>query len=308
MPTFAADSGLFDTIAGLPVHPLVVHVAVVVLPVSAVAFIALVLLRRARRSFGWLTMLGLFAGTAAAVVAKESGEALAKRVGTPATHASYGDLLPLIGAALAVVALLWMVLQRQRQRQQRQSARRAAGADPAEPVRDSGLVKALGAVGILAALATVGMSVLVGHSGAEAVWGNRIAATQPTPTAAAPTSTGPTSTGASAGPSSAASPASSTGSTVAAPAPTSAGRSGADSSAGGYTLAQVQQHASATSCWTVVSGGVYDLTSWISRHPGGESVIVGLCGKDGTSAFVAQHGTVGRAVNELKQFKIGVLA
>ena len=106
MPTFAAESGLFDTIAGLPVHPLVVHVAVVVLPVSAVAFVVLVLLRRARRRYGWLTMLGLFGGTAAAVVAKESGEALAKRVGTPATHASYGDLLPLIGAALAVVAVL----------------------------------------------------------------------------------------------------------------------------------------------------------------------------------------------------------
>jgi len=264
-----------------------------VLPVSAVAFIALVLVRRARRSYGWLTMLGLFGGTAAAVVAKESGEALAKRVGTPATHASYGDVLPLIGAALAVVALLWMVLQRQ-------SARRAAGADPAEPVRDSGLVKALGAVGILAALATVGMSVLVGHSGAEAVWGNRIAATQPSAastsstTAAASTATGPTSQ---------ASPTS----VVVSPTPTGTATP-APTTAGGYSLAQVQQHASASSCWTVVSGGVYDVTSWIAQHPGGTGPIIGLCGKDGTSAFAAQHGTVGRAVNELKQFKIGALA
>ena len=73
-------------------------------------------------------------------------------------------------------------------------------------------------------------------------------------------------------------------------------------------LAQVQQHATASSCWTVVSGGVYDVTSWIAQHPGGSGPILGLCGKDGTAAFAAQHGTVGRAVNELKQFKIGAVA
>ena len=259
MPFFASDSGLFDTISGLPVHPLVVHVAVIVLPLSALAFVAIVLVRRLRRSYGWLTLLGLFAGTAAAVAAKESGEALAKRVGTPATHASYGDLLPLIGAVLAIVALVWVVMQRQ-------SARRAAGAGASgEPARDSGAVKVLGAAGIVAAGATLVMTVLVGHSGAEAVWGNRIAATAPTSTAQATT-------------------------------------------AGGYTLAQVQQHATASSCWTVVSGGVYDVTSWIAQHPGGSGPILGLCGKDGTAAFAAQHGTVGRAVNELKQFKIGSVA
>jgi len=157
-----------------------------------------------------------------------------------------------------------------------------------------------GWVGVIAALATVGMSVLVGHSGAEAVWGNRIAATQPsaasTPstTAAASTATGPTS---SAGPTSSSVLPAPTG--TATPAPTTAG---------GYPLAQVQQHASASSCWTVVAGGVYDVTSWIAQHPGGTGPIIGLCGKDGTSAFAAQHGTVGRAVNELKQFKTGALA
>lgn len=292
MPFFASDSGLFDTISGLPVHPLVVHVAVIVLPLSALAFVAIVLVRRLRRSYGWLTLLGLFAGTAAAVAAKESGEALAKRVGTPATHASYGDLLPLIGAVLAIVALVWVVMQRQ-------SARRAAGAGASgEPARDSGAVKVLGAVGIVAAGATLVMTVLVGHSGAEAVWGNRIAATTPAAASSTPSAT-------SAAPSTTTATPSTSAATTAAAAPTSTAPA---TTAGGYTLAQVQQHATASSCWTVVSGGVYDVTSWIAQHPGGSAPILGLCGKDGTAAFAAQHGTVGRAVNELKQFKIGALA
>lgn len=292
MPFFASDSGLFDTISGLPVHPLVVHVAVIVLPLSALAFVAIVLVRRLRRSYGWLTLLGLFAGTAAAVAAKESGEALAKRVGTPATHASYGDLLPLIGAVLAIVALVWMVMQRQ-------SARRAAGAGASgEPARDSGAVKVLGAVGIVAAGATLVMTVLVGHSGAEAVWGNRIASTTPAAASSTPSAT-------SAAPSTTTATPSTSAATTAAAAPTSTAPA---TTAGGYTLAQVQQHATASSCWTVVSGGVYDVTSWIAQHPGGSGPILGLCGKDGTAAFAAQHGTVGRAVNELKQFKIGSVA
>ena len=249
MPFFASDSGLFDTISGLPVHPLVVHVAVIVLPLSALAFVAIVLVRRLRRSYGWLTLLGLFAGTAAAVAAKESGEALAKRVGTPATHASYGDLLPLIGAVLAIVALVWMVMQRQ-------SARRAAGAGASgEPARDSGAVKVLGAAGIVAAGATLVMTVLVGHSGAEAVWGNRIASTTPAAASSTPSAT-------RAAPSTTTSTPSTSAATTAAAAPTSTAPA---TTAGGYTLAQVQQHATASSCWTVVSGGVYDCLLYTSR-------------------------------------------
>jgi cytochrome b involved in lipid metabolism len=76
----------------------------------------------------------------------------------------------------------------------------------------------------------------------------------------------------------------------------------------GYTLAQVAKHNSATSCWTAINGNVYDLTDWISQHPGGESAILTICGKDGSSAFDGQHGNDPRAQNELANFKIGPLA
>lgn len=39
---------------------------------------------------------------------------------------------------------------------------------------------------------------------------------------------------------------------------------------GTFTMAQVQAHNSASSCYSVVNGSVYDLTNWIDRHPGGK--------------------------------------
>lgn len=74
-----------------------------------------------------------------------------------------------------------------------------------------------------------------------------------------------------------------------------------------YTLAQVAAHATAQSCWSAVNGGVYDLTSWISRHPGGSSAIESMCGKDASADFNAQHTGQSKPENELASFKIGIL-
>ncbi len=75
----------------------------------------------------------------------------------------------------------------------------------------------------------------------------------------------------------------------------------------GHTLAEVAIHNSAQSCWTAIDGNVYDVTSWISRHPGGAQAILSLCGKDGSVAFNGQHGGQRRPASELAGFKIGVL-
>jgi cytochrome b involved in lipid metabolism len=90
--------------------------------------------------------------------------------------------------------------------------------------------------------------------------------------------------------------------------PTPAATASSTPAAGSYVAAEVAEHDTASSCWTTISGTVYDLTSWISRHPGGEAPILSLCGKDGTSAFMAQHGGDQRANAELASFKIGTLA
>lgn len=75
-----------------------------------------------------------------------------------------------------------------------------------------------------------------------------------------------------------------------------------------YTLADVSTHNNSTDCWTVVNGSVYDVTSWISRHPGGQNAIKSMCGVDASSSFNGQHGGgQARPASELSGFKIGVL-
>ncbi|MEZ4104053.1 MAG: cytochrome b5 domain-containing protein [Candidatus Paceibacterota bacterium] len=73
----------------------------------------------------------------------------------------------------------------------------------------------------------------------------------------------------------------------------------------GYTLSEVAKHNTSSSCWTVVDGNVYDVTSFINQHPGGEREIMEICGIDGTKKFQRQHGGDREPENTLESFYIG---
>jgi cytochrome b involved in lipid metabolism len=73
------------------------------------------------------------------------------------------------------------------------------------------------------------------------------------------------------------------------------------------TVAEVKKHDSATSCWSIVYEKVFDLTKWISKHPGGAEKIRAICGKDGTSSFEKQHTGDGGATNQLANYFLGKL-
>src|SRR6476620_3202187 len=155
------DSTLFDSIAGLPLHPLVVHFAVVLLPLAALGIVLLVAVPTWADRFGWLTLGVLFVGTGAAFVAKESGEALATKVGAPAAHTSWGDQLPWLAVGLLILAGAWWALHR--------------------TARKGGLARSAAStvVGLLAAVMAVivtAVTVIVGHTGAQAAWGGVTAA------------------------------------------------------------------------------------------------------------------------------------
>ena len=75
----------------------------------------------------------------------------------------------------------------------------------------------------------------------------------------------------------------------------------------GYTMAQVRANNTARSCWTAIDGVVYDLTRWISNHPGGSGAILFLCGTDGTNAFNAQHQNQARPAIRLDTYRLGPL-
>ena len=74
-----------------------------------------------------------------------------------------------------------------------------------------------------------------------------------------------------------------------------------------YTLADVVKHSTQADCWTTVDSKVYNLTPFVSSHPGGVEAIISLCGIDGTAAFTAQHGGKKRPANELASLLIGNL-
>jgi|JI8StandDraft_1071087.scaffolds.fasta_scaffold00228_17 hypothetical protein len=76
---------------------------------------------------------------------------------------------------------------------------------------------------------------------------------------------------------------------------------------GVYSMADVQAHATVGDCWSAINGSVYDLTTWVSRHPGGENPIKGLCGTDGSAKFNRKHASGTKPQSMLALLKIGTL-
>ena len=68
---------------------------------------------------------------------------------------------------------------------------------------------------------------------------------------------------------------------------------------------EIAKHNNASDCWSIIDGNVYNLTSWISQHPGGQAAIKSLCGIDGSVDFHAQHRTQAKPARELRAFLIG---
>ena len=73
----------------------------------------------------------------------------------------------------------------------------------------------------------------------------------------------------------------------------------------GFTQSQVEANNSSAKCWSIINDNVYDLTKWIKSHPGGQSAITFICGKDGTDAFLAQHRGQASPFSRLASFYIG---
>ncbi len=153
-----------STAFGLPVHALVVHAVVVLVPLAALGVIAIALRPAWRATYGWLTVLVAAVATVLVPVATSSGESLQERVGdSPAIsdHAELGDqLLIFMVPTLAVAAaIVWL-----------DRRRRAGSGQPR-------LLMVTSVLGVVLAIA-VGVQVArIGHSGATAVWKPVIAST-----------------------------------------------------------------------------------------------------------------------------------
>ena len=153
--------GPFDLIGGLPVHPLVVHVAVVALPVAALALIVVMALPRVPTLVRWGVIAALAVGSVSAWIAAESGEALSARVGEAEVHEELAENLPLVAGITFALGILWAVIS---QWASRNTASRA--------LRGARIAVAV----IAAAMAayTIYFTIVVGHSGAVATWLPRV--------------------------------------------------------------------------------------------------------------------------------------
>jgi uncharacterized membrane protein len=186
---------MLDTINGLPVHPLVVHAVVVLLPLAALGTIAIAVRPRWRTPYGPLVVAAALVATILVPVSTSSGESLEEKVGDPGDHAELGDQLLWFALALLLASGALVVLQ--------WHAERAEAADRASTTpgatsgtigttggttsgttaptvvaerAPAGLLTAAAVVAVVAAVACGVQVYRVGDSGARAAWGDAVAA------------------------------------------------------------------------------------------------------------------------------------
>jgi uncharacterized membrane protein len=159
---------VFDLINGVPVHPLVVHAVVVLLPLSILGTVLIAVRPAWRATYGPVVVVLAAIATVLVPVATSSGEALQKRVGDPGKHAQLGDQLLWFALPLLVLVLALVVWDRVRRRQLETGAREAR--------RGARIGTVLAVLAVLAAVAAGVQVYRVGDSGARAVWGDRVGA------------------------------------------------------------------------------------------------------------------------------------
>ncbi len=139
-------------INGLPLHPLVVHAAVVLIPLTGLLALVMVLIPRFSYRFGPLILVLGWLAAGSAWLGKETGEVLRREVEeVSSAHVEAGDLLPVFAGVQAVlVTLLWL-------------ADRRGG---------RGVLGVLVALFTLLAVAAAAYwTYRTGESGAQSVWG-----------------------------------------------------------------------------------------------------------------------------------------
>jgi len=74
-----------------------------------------------------------------------------------------------------------------------------------------------------------------------------------------------------------------------------------------FTLGEVKKHNKKNDAWTIIENKVYDITTWIPTHPGGD-VILKAVGKDGTRFFKSANHPSFVKENVLPKYYIGNLS
>jgi len=152
---------MFDTVFGLPMHPLIVHATVVMVPAAAIVVALAALWPRFRRRAGVLPLVTSLVALVLVPLSTQSGEALERRVDHSATlehHTQLADgLLPWVAVlVLAAAALFWL------------RRREVTTGETSNTPR--GIAIAALALAVVGSVGTTVQVVRIGHSGAQAAW------------------------------------------------------------------------------------------------------------------------------------------
>jgi hypothetical protein len=169
---------VFEEFLGIPMHPLLVHASVVLIPLQVLAALVYALVPFARRHIAWLVITLAVVGPLTALLSKLSGDAFRDRLIRNGTaggdlipkideHSSFGDATLYASLALSVVTVLLVVIQVARFRRAG-----AGGASGGEGSSTGQFVTALVlTVLVLAAAGATGYYVFrTGDTGAHMVW------------------------------------------------------------------------------------------------------------------------------------------
>ena len=149
------SGGLFGSVAGLPLHPLVIHASIVLIPLVAIGALVMSYLPSFSRRYGKLVLVIALFAQLSLFLAKVTGEAFEEILDKDMeNHAELGEIAPFITVPMvALIYLRWRL-------------------DRSGATVGSVWVRRLTSLAlILASLASIAVIVLVGHSGAESVWG-----------------------------------------------------------------------------------------------------------------------------------------
>ncbi|MGY2876681.1 putative membrane protein [Marmoricola sp. URHA0025 HA25] len=151
---------MLDTIFGLPMHPLIVHATVVIVPAAALLVALAAVYPRFRTWIGPVPVLAALLSCVLVPLSTGSGEELQHRVGETSLvqkHADLAETLIWFVIPLAVIALVGYWLQRR-------------GADGSGTTAGKGLAATVAVAAVLLSGATLVDVGIIGHSGAKASW------------------------------------------------------------------------------------------------------------------------------------------
>jgi hypothetical protein len=166
-----------DTVFGLPVHALVLHAAVTLVPLAALCLVAIAVYPRWRDRFGVPVVLLTASAMVVVFVVQESGEHLRTLMGyDPATfrHGQIADttlwwIFPMFLTSLALV-----LLSRRQRREDLSQARRGGATRLSRQAGQGAVVLVVAVLAVAAAGAGTVQVIRAGHSGAESVWQGRV--------------------------------------------------------------------------------------------------------------------------------------